>query len=385
MKKTFFLRDDIYTKEKVSLAKREKEFTNSLTSFFDLNTEALFQPTMSKRVIFNTSFENKLFEITGVQPEEVKLALEKSKLNNDKWFQRNRPVYFILILAVKYFTEKKMQKEKQLALVLLAVIIYSGRHQKYFMYNDSNAFEAAMQYTINNLTDKFLIKQKGNVYSALESIANGNDKTYIKSLEEADDKGLIDWVTSLYTRVNQFVKLFANQFYSNYNSKKYINIRSDYDDESGEVLNNDNQSVIIQKITDSTYLKTRVNAPDVKIARLSAASNKISQVTFKNAVISVYKNETESIRKLISLILMIFLVDEKKRAENIHSADFMLVSLNAFSKSNTQEPNVINMKKTLDELLERNSAEFNKTERLATKNSYRRGLFQYFVMLIQSN
>lgn len=380
---TTILRDKIYKKIKDSLSRRTKELMLELSKFFDLNTEALFQPTMMKRIIFSSSFEEKLFDIMGVTDDEVKNAIIETKLNDDKWFQRNRPVYFIILFAVKYYEEKGMKREKEKVLMLLSSIIYSGRHQKYFMYNDSNSFTAAMDYTVNNLSNKFLLKNKGTVFGALEDITLKSDKTYAKQLKNANDKEIIDWIMCLYTRINQFVKIFANEFYDNYNSKRFVNTQKDQDDETGDILDTENQSMAIQKITENVIIKIKSNKPDPKLCRICASSARISQIVFKNCMNSVYKNDDTNIQKLVALILIVFLVDGKNKVEDIHSAKFLLDSIQLISKSNVKEPNILNIKKTLAEIAEINSAEYNKTERQNTKIAITRAIFQYFILMIQ--
>jgi len=382
---TTILRDKIYSKIKVALGRKSRELMIEIANFFDLNSEALFQPTMLKRIIFSSTFEDKLFDLMGVTSDEVKAAIIETKLNDDKWFQRNRPVYFILLFAIKYYTEvSKQKKEKEKVLMLLASIMYSGRHQKYFMYNDSNAFVAAMEYTVNNISNKFLLKTKGNVFGALEEIAIKSDDTYSKQLKGANDKEVIDWIMCLYTRINQFVKIFAGEFYKNYNSKKYVNTQLDQDQETGDLMDTDNQSMAIQKITERVILKIKVNKPDQKLCRICASSTKISQLVFKNCMDSTYKNSDKQIEKLVTLILIVFLVDGKHAIEEIHSAKFLLNSLQLVSKSNVKDPNILNIKKVLAEIAEENSAEYNKTERQNTKVAITKAIFQYFILMIQT-
>ena len=267
--------------------------------------------------------------------------------------------------------------------MLLASIMYSGRHQKYFMYNDSTAFTAAMDYTVNNLSNKFLLKNKGNVFGALEDITLKSDKTYEKNLKNANDKNIIDWIMCLYTRINQFVKIFAHEFYKNYNSKKYVSTQADQDDETGDAIDTDNQSMAIQKITERVLLKMKINKPDPKLCRICASSSQISQIVFKNCMDSIYKNDDKNVEKLVSLILIVFLVDNRNPVENIHSAKFLLESIQIISKSNVKEPNILNIKKTLADIAETNSAEYNKTERQNTKVAITKAIFQYFVLMIQ--
>jgi predicted tellurium resistance membrane protein TerC len=106
-------------------------------------------------------------------------------------------------------------------------------------------------------------------------------------------------------------------------------------------------------------------------------------MVFKNCMESIYKNDDKNVEKLISLILIVFLVDNKNPVEYIHSAKFLLESIQLVSKSNVKDPNILNIKKTLAAIAEVNSAEYNKTERQNTKVAITKAIFQYFVLMIQ--
>ena len=81
---------------------------------------------------------------------------------------------------------------------------------------------------MNNLSNKYKIKQLGNLYLALSDTAMVSDKTYEDKLLRGTDDDIRYYIQALNTRIRSFLRKIANEFYKNEREKNYMS--DEYDD-----------------------------------------------------------------------------------------------------------------------------------------------------------
>lgn len=69
----------------------------------------------------------------------------------------------------------------------------------------------------------------------------------------------------------------------------------------------------------------------------------------------------------------------------IKSKKFIADGIGIYSRSNTKDTRIIRSKEILEILLTKYCKRFIETERLVTKNNYKKALFSYFVFFIAYN
>ena len=384
-KDTRIIHDRLYEKVSSSLRRREREFSSFARRFFDENSESLFATHPGGRVIYKQKKEEKIFEMCGVTIDEVSNAIEATGLNDPSWYNRNRPVFILLVIALSYYDKARKKRQKEETLMLLSSIIYASRQYHYFQYNTGQGFENAMRYTVNNLSNKFLLKQKGSVWGAVEWTAEKSDDAYRRELTSGTDPDVFTYITNLYTRINQWIRNVARQFYDNKEKGKYLNLERETDKEDGGVLDTNNVSFVITKNAESSYVRAKTSKPNQRLCRLVAKSTGVSVSAVYNALEAIFSDEDERLKELIRLILTIFLIDQSQSPENINSAKFNAVSLRTYAKSHTTEENVVALKSLLGNIMEDHSEEYVKTQRVATKTSFKKAVFLYMVTHIQQS
>jgi hypothetical protein len=365
-----------------NVIKNERNIKLEIGKFLDFNSEALYSKNMGDYIIFNKILENKIWEYCGIQEEEMQLAIKDTKLTDKKWFQRNRAIYPLLMLMQKSFLKNKKIKEQRLILYFMTIILYSGRQKKFFQFVGSTSFDNCMEYTVNNLSNKFLLKQKGNIDGALDVTLETCLNTYKDLIKSDFDIDQLDFINYLLTRIHNLVKGIANLFYINNKSKKYFNYEKDTDEE-GQLLDNSNLSAGVERISNNTYNKLKTDSMNLKAIRILARSNKIAESELMLLVENITKNETIHLKNIVTLLLTIFLSDNRQQEEDICSSKFILISLNTYSKSNTNEKNVLELKKVLEILLKKNSNLYTKTQRVATKINLKKAFFLYIASQVQ--
>jgi hypothetical protein len=383
-KGTSIIHDECYDIVAEALKKGGNEFSSYVVKFMDKNSQSLFATTMGGRVFYNTEVEAELFRICGMRKDNFQTIMSKTDVIQGHWKVGNEPVYYLLLLVQRYYFNMKKEKEQHLALMMFGVISYSIQQRRYFKYATGVGFDNVMSYTINQLSQKFLIKQHGTVYGALAATLDKSGDTYSELVPSHYDADALLYVTNTSSRINNWVQNFAKEFYKNHESGNYLNTDQEVDPEEGFLRDSTNVSMSISKITDNAMLASRMNSPNTRIARLLASSNGISQSELISAVEQINRKEEARLKELIRMILTIFLIDQHQQVDDICSTKFILYSLRAYSKSHTNEPNVLKLKEILDQLLNDYSETYTKTQRAATQINLRKALFQYYVSHIQN-
>jgi len=381
---TTIIHDELFDRVSAALKKGGTAFPRYVNKFVDKNSEALFATHMGGRVSYSPSVEADLFRLCDVKKEEVQAVMSRTAVTKEHWKVGNEPVYYLLLLAQRHYLGSRKPKEQHAALMMFGMISYSIQQRRYFPYASGVGFDNIMAYTANSVSQKFFIKQHGTVYDALDATITKSSRTYEKWVKGHLDIDSMRYVTNTSSRINNWVKNFAREFYKNRDSGKYLNIEKEVDPKEGFLRDMTNVSMAISKISDNAMLTTRTNAPNARVARLLASSNGVSQSELISAIEQINRKEEDRLGELIGTILMIFLVDQKQHVDDICSTRFTLYCLRSYSKSHTKEPNVLRLKALLDELLGEYSETYTKTQRAATQINLRKALFQYYVSHIQT-
>ena len=80
--------------------------------------------------------------------------------------------------------------------------------------------------------------------------------------------------------------------------------------------------------------------------------------------------------------MVLFLYDEKKTKQDINSTFFLKWSSELFRKTNSNNPNIKNIKDTLDKWGEETGVHA-KFKREASRVNYKKAIFWYFILSIQ--
>ena len=243
-----------------------------------------------------------------------------------------------------------------------------------------------MQYTINNLSAKYKIKNSGTIMNALVETTITSDTTYSKNIAEGNDKQLTDYINAYKTRMNSMMKKIRDAFEKNYRDGKYLNQETDNESEDN-FQRSDSNSYLITRIVDKVYLNLSVHGPDMKMVQIVSKMNEVSVNETRNTVIKLCheKKESENIKGLCEAILYLFLFGGENRIEDLSGNTFLLFCLDVYKKSNTTDENIIKIKTILDNWIKKYSVAYKNTQRVATLNSFRRALFTFFVLTIQKS
>lgn len=378
--------DNIYPVIKGTLEqnpKNIKALKEAVAVYLDANMAKLSSAGPTYRTLFAEEDKRVLFVNTATSPELVNRVLPMSSYIKKHWRNIVMPFNVVCALTITYAKRTNNVELAQYMLMYLVLSMYPSLHAKYFKYGVNPQI---MDYTINNMSKKFKIKNLGTIWNTLLDTAMVCDKTYTKNIIRANDKDITDYIESLKTRLNALLKKIKSEFTKNYNDKNLMGIEKDNED-SENFSRAESNSYIIERLANSIALKLSINGPDMKIVQICANLNAVAVNDMRSAVNNLIsdKENAREIRKVISDILSIYLSFDSNSAIEIHSNKFILECLRIYKKSNTTNKSIIEIKKMLDIWLRRYSDRYKKSNRVATLNSFRKALYTFFVFTIQSN
>lgn len=377
-------KDRLYGKIKESLSDKSnlKMIESTIRSYMEKNTSKFTHVGPVEQIIFGDIEKSSLFKAFNVTHEEVYKAMLDSEDTDVKARDQTVNTFNISCsIALQVLRELKEERYFNYLLTLYGLSFYPSTYYKYFRFNPNKAI---MEYAVNNMTNRFYIKQKG-LYRALIITVEVCHETNSKKLEKGEDKSYIDFILDTKNRYNAFFKNIKDSYEKARESGGYITSETDNMDEEN-YKETTNSMVEIQRITDRVYMKIAIDGPDQKYLQMASKITETSLSDLRNWLNNVLneKKEERQVRRLIECILYSYLYDNKASAKTIRSNDFLIKSMAEFKRANSPNKNTKDMKELLDVWLTDYSDIRNKTSRPQTLTQYKRGMYAFFVLTIMT-
>lgn len=313
--------------------------------------------------------------------EYISKVIKQIGSSSDFKLLNNNPMFWVLYCCIRFYTLKKDQKGINTALAMYALADYPLVFSRLFPYG---ANEAVMQYTIDNLTDKFIIKKQGNIFGALfESVQHSYE--FLKSpMIDGSDKEIIRWIQRIRNDHKSMLGKICDKYMENHAKGLRVTLTKDAYDEVQIDVDAENKTSKVENVGRKITIKILTNDVNLKFVSISAKLAGIS-ISESRFYISKLINDkyTNDIERFIESILFLYLYDENKNVNDINSKHFLLWSEELFRKTNANNDNIQNIKTTLDKWAEETGVH-NKYKREASRVAYKKAIFFYFIFSIQN-
>lgn len=332
-----------------------------------------------KRPIFSDKNINDLITTVGLTIPEIKTALKECKYIKPSWVEVNKPFNIAIVLVIRYFLIKGDAKNLDIAMSYFVVSMYPIMHYRYFRYIPN---EAALTYTMNNLSNKFNIKQDKSMWVTLMNMIKVCTDHFKKQIIEGTDKAIADYIESFKTRLNSFLKKIRGEFEEVYQKKLYLgNEFESFDDDNYHEAASD--ITAINNITNKVVSSLVVHGPDMRVITLSANRCKVSVNLLRSYLIELITNEhRDDIEKMTESLIYLYLNSEESESHiisGIGSNDFFIHSMKIYKKSNTIDEHVVKIKEILDKWLV--TLKITETRPRAASD-FRKAMYMFFVLSI---
>ena len=165
-----------------------------------------------------------------------------------------------------------------------------------------------------------------------------------------------------------------------------MNVEQDYEDDSS-ISTSESNSYIIERYSNAIAMKLSISGPDMKLVSIASRINNISINELRSVTtqLASAKENAKDIKQLFTDILTTFLSVQKHNISEIKSNTFVLECLSIYKKSNTNNKEILRVKKLLEKWLNMYSEKYKKSNRIATLNNFKKALYTFFVFTIQAN
>lgn len=293
------------------------------------------------------------------------------------------PFSMAITMIIRYMIIKKYS-EREIGLVAFyfGIMYYPSVFTRQFPHGINTN---TMRYTIDNLNEKYDIKKDDvkTIHKMFTKKGLTCVNTYKDKLIHGTDFEITNFISQMSGRVKDTIKNISRDYYKNNEEGKFTNL----DNESLEEDNyheTDSNSLEAQRCIDKARLKISEEGTDPNIFKIiKKLETEVSEKELHNAVITINRDHYSDVSRLIFLIVDLFMQDNDPRV--IRDSEFIFKCMSIYSRSNTTDEIVLEIKTILDKLLLNTSKTYRKTNRVSTINSYKKSLYYYYVILISKS
>ena len=376
----------IYPKVKDALSKNLNKYKNMISRFMNARSTGLYDTFPATRMLYGQQDADEFYAALNVKEAEIQEIINNTyygQIPNFNPRAAKSPVTVLGMCCIKYFLNKKDEKNLDLAIIYLS---FSGNFYPSIHYGSYPTavpadYRFVCDYVVNNeLSNKFDLKIAGNVVGAVKRIGDTWINTYCDKLKgDTDDEEYVYLIQQLHMRIKSFIQNTAEIYYRCYENRNYLTYESD-DMSQDNFRLTENDSTKIAAVTQRTMTYIASHDVDYRLCKMCSDSN-IKTEEIKSIIESIVKNpkNLDIINELISLIVTIYF--ENSKTKDVRDIEF--ISFTVKAKPNSKDKNVLRQNEIIEKLLSENSMSYNRRKsRLATKLSYNRAVLTYFTLLI---
>lgn len=390
-KTTTFLKDAFYKRVCDALSKKQNQdmLFKYIATYRNKYINILSSPLITDIIPFNHAGADgeiimKACEITR---EEMDPAIKQAKIavKLDLSGKNITPFNILMTMAMSYFYNDK-QKMNMLMLYYAMgfyYLIYSAAF-KSFKPN-----QECMQYTVDNLSYKFILKQEGSLEKAIIRSMRGAIVKYKEQFKNLYDYDICNVLIVAYrARVGDMFKQVVNVYMKNYDQGNKIFEQVERNAEGEFIIDRESNIARIQRYADAYTIKFFSNPINLDIIRTIAQMHAdVSANELRTCITYIHDDDkSESLNLFYQSIFSAFFNDyPNAKSEDIQSMKFLAAANSIYKKGNSKDTNIINIKNISHEWLRKGSNVYKHSTRIATLNTYRKCIYLYFVMIVSNN
>lgn len=341
--------------------------------------------------------DEEFFKICGVKKEDVMNAIKSSEYIKPNWIIANKPINMFMAFLCFYLFNHISAEEKKaindpkkykttncyLANLILCIRFYSSINYKYF---PNGVKEDLMNKTIEELSDRYTFSGLNNIFEYLNNTAASNLMNAVDLYSKPTDYNINYFMDNLNSRINTVMKGIASAYYENVNNGvEVMTDKMETTNEEGDTILNIPQSVSadIESLVRKLAIKLSSNSQVIeKYLYIACKETKQGVSRMKSTIQMMIDNDKELIIDLMRKIITYYLGYLKKDKKTIRSINFISLMKKTYNVSNTVDKGLIDIKESLNKLLENNSKEYLKTSRVAALSNMKACVFYYWLLYI---
>lgn len=381
------IRDNIYSDIDNTLKTSLNAYKNVITEFLAERNKELFSILPIDRIYYRDSDRKKMLDCLKVDRNKINNAITNTyygEMRNFNPVAAKDPLTVAMMCVIRHFIMTNNTKDAEMASIYLA---FSGKFYPSIHFASYQKFlptDYIMEYVVNNsLNNKFILKSQGSVFGAVSLMTKKWLESYIKKFKVFEDEDIVYMILQLHSRIRSFMINIARAYYKAYENKDYMVYNSDNlspEDNGGKYHLATSDSFKAEKFVQKTMTYFVSSGIDYRLCKMASNEN-VTTEEIKSIMETILndKQNIVSIRRIVSILVYSYFAESKDK--NVLTLKFVAYCVTP--KPNSKDPNIIELKDTIDGWLMMSSSLYKKRKhRLATKNNYQRALLMYIAMSI---
>lgn len=387
VKNTTILKDLIYpiVEKTFTTQANVRKYKMLISQFFEKNTPKLTTPGPQYLIVFGDADKDEFYKLFGITKEEIVFAMKnviKSAGSSAEFkYLTNNPFLSFLYYIIRYFTLHHDDKALNATIGLFSIDVYWSIFTKYF---PNGVIEPVMNYTIDNLTDKFIIKKAGTIFGALTESAKHSYEFHKPKIRTGNDPDCIAFLQRIRNDQNSMFRTLSGIYYDNHKKGNAITTRNDdYDPENPILDDITSASTEVQATVNRVCMPMIANGVDISLAEAAATIGNVSVTNLRIYLMKIFVNERlDEITQIVESILFLYINGEHKSSRDIRSAHFLYWTYALFKKTNSKDGNIVRINTILNRWGEETGI-YKAFKSEGSKINYKRAIFTYIAMCIQ--
>ncbi len=384
IKREYTINDKYYPIVEANLAKNERRLIMHIAEYRDKNAHILSSPYLTNYPVFSQADEKIIFTACKVDMIELKRDILKVKLPVGVSVKKNfEPFPTLMILMMKYYMSTKQEKKLRVLYYYMAYSMYWSIFTKYFKVFLPR--QGTMIYTIDNLSNKFILKQLRSIDALLFYSVDKTIELYTERVMRSSDAELYYIIDAIKTRINNYINKITNEYMQNYANNEIVLQGNDDLEEGGQ---RDSSSIAgdVEILAQEYTTKFFSEPPRIdlinQISKLKGVSTSELRTTL---TLLVDEQLIDEVRVFYESIFYLYLSDSNSKNKNIKSMSFLGIMESIYKKGNSGDKNILKIKELMNKWLESGSSTYRATNRSATQNDFRKAIYYYFIFLVSNN
>ena len=378
--------DKLYPLVAKSMATNSNKVKQAVQKFFQENSEQIYDIAPFDNILYTKTDIDNLFKAIGITEEQV-CDIMKDCFYWDIPYNpqaAKEPYVLVSICIMKYYLIQGKDKDAEMMGVYLA---FSGKFYASifagvaFPKAPPSKYRAVMEYVVNNmLTNKFILKEKGTMFAAVQALVQTWINFYKSDLKgKQTDEEIGKMIQQLRDRVKSFLMNIAKQYNKAYEEKLYLNYETQNETQE-EFRLTDNDSLRATRYTEATVSYIMTHAVSLEICQKCKDDN-VSATEIKAIMEAICGNKSNinEIYRVVNILICDFM--RYYPDKSVGSVDFIAHSIKP--KPNTKDKYIIELQDIIIKWLTDNSVNYRRRrKRPATDASYRRSVTLYITLII---
>lgn len=374
--KHYLLKDKYIPIVEKNYPQNEMKLLRWISAYRDKNNVRLSTIYPYDYPIFGPDDIKILYTSTGVNPEELEDDIKQVKLPDGVEEKANfTPLYTTIVFILHYYAKHKKKERFNI------IIRYFSYSIWWSVFSRSIPFvkRPVMEYTINTMNRKFLLKQLGSIDELLFHGTSSAVGVYEPLLLDLFDCSIYYIIDAVKTRLGGYVKNIASKYFKDEKSGNVIMMGAD-SDQTKESVSGDQDIMSLATAMTTKFFSDRPRRDIVNmVAELAQVSAKELEIVL---TFMIDKRNTSEVQTFYECIFYQYLHEDNSDNDLTNKKQFLNRMMAIYKKGHTTNKNDLIIKNLMTKWLNEGSRTYQKTTSGTTQSNYRKAVYFYFVFLV---